>query len=67
MSVVQMSRLLFGTCGSGLRIDVDTKDKIVTLTGNVASQAEKTEALEIARSVEGVTSVTDRLTVERRR
>ena len=51
---------------SGLRIDVDTKDQVVTLTGKVATQAEEREALEIAQGVGGVKNVTDRLTVERR-
>lgn len=50
------SRLLFGMVGAAA----------VTLTGTVRTQAEKTEALQIARQVKGVTSVTDRLTVERR-
>jgi hyperosmotically inducible protein len=51
---------------SGLRIDVDTSNRVVTLTGTVRTEAEKTEALQIARQVEGVTSVTDRITIERR-
>lgn len=51
---------------SGLRIDVDTRDRIVTLTGTVRTQAEKARALELAREVEGVTRVTDRLMVEGR-
>lgn len=46
-----------------LRIDVDTEDQIVTLTGDVKSQAEKDQALKIARETEGVKSVVDRLTV----
>jgi osmotically-inducible protein OsmY len=49
---------------SGLRIDVDTKNRVVTLTGTVSTQAERAEALEIARKVKGVTGVRDRLTVE---
>jgi osmotically-inducible protein OsmY len=52
---------------SGLRIDVDTAGRVVTLTGTVKSQAEKDEALRLAREATGVTSVTDRLTVERRK
>ena len=38
----------------------------MTLSGKVKSDAEKTEAVEIARKVAGVRNVTDRLTVERR-
>jgi hyperosmotically inducible protein len=60
------SKLLADPETSGLRIDVDTKEQIVTLTGKVASEAEKREALTIARGVDGVKSVIDRLTVEPR-
>ena len=51
----------------GLQIDVDTKDGTVTLSGTVRKEADKTKALDIARKVEGVTNVTDRLTIERPR
>jgi hyperosmotically inducible protein len=47
----------------GLRIDVDTKDHVVTLTGTVKTEAERSKAVQAAREVEGVTSVTDQLTV----
>ena len=60
------SQLLADPDTSGLRIDVDTEDRTVTLTGKVKSDAEKTEAVEIARKVAGVRNVTDRLTIERR-
>lgn len=59
------SRLLVDPDISGLRIDVDTSNGMVTLTGMVTTQAEKSEALEIARRVEGVTNVTDRIAVGR--
>jgi hyperosmotically inducible protein len=48
---------------SASKIDVDTKDGHVTLTGSVASQAEATRALELGRSVDGVKSVHSNLTV----
>jgi hyperosmotically inducible periplasmic protein len=51
------------TTVSALKIDVDTSDGVVTLTGEVATQAEKDQALRLARETEGVKSVTDRLTV----
>ena len=51
---------------SRLRIDVETNNNVVTLTGTLGTQAEKAEALRIAREVKGVTSVVDRLQVERR-
>jgi hyperosmotically inducible protein len=47
----------------GLKIDVDTKDGVVTLTGNVKTAAERDGALRIARDTEGVKSVVDRLKI----
>ncbi len=46
------------------RINVDTDGTVVTLTGTVKSQAEKTRALRLARETDGVTSVVDRLRIE---
>lgn len=60
------AKLLADPDVAGLRIEVDTRDRIVTLTGTVKTEAEKSEALAIARGVEGVASVTDRITVEGR-
>lgn len=51
----------------GLRIDVDTEGQVVTLTGTVRSQTEKSRALQLAREVEGVLRVDDKLTIEARR
>jgi osmotically-inducible protein OsmY len=48
---------------SGLKIDVDSNNGIVTLTGTVSTAAEKARALKAARSTEGVKSVVDRLKV----
>jgi hyperosmotically inducible protein len=48
---------------AGLKIDVDTRDKVVTLTGAVQTAAEKARAIELARKVDAVTRVEDRLTV----
>jgi hyperosmotically inducible protein len=45
----------------GLKIDVDTRDAVVTLTGEVHSQAERDRALQIARDTAGVKEVQDRL------
>ena len=45
------------------QIEVTTKDKVVTLTGNLNSQAEKDRALEIARTTSGVKDVVDMLSV----
>lgn len=46
-----------------LTIDVDTKDRVVTLTGSVHSEAERARALQLARETNGVTSVVDRLVI----
>jgi hyperosmotically inducible protein len=51
---------------SGLKIDVDTKDGVVTLKGVVDTQAEKDRALAIARDVKQALRVEDRLTIRRR-
>jgi hyperosmotically inducible protein len=45
------------------QIDVDTKDKVVTLSGNVDSQAAKDQAVAIARATEGVADVVDNITI----
>ena len=47
-------------------IDVDTDGSVVTLTGRVDSQDQKTRALRLARETQGVTSVVDRLRVDGR-
>lgn len=57
------SKFLADSDISGLSIDVDTKDHVVTLTGNVATAAEKQKALDLAGQVSGVTSVQDNLKV----
>jgi hyperosmotically inducible protein len=45
------------------QIDVDTKDKVVTLSGNVDSAAAKDQAVALARGTEGVADVVDNITV----
>ena len=47
----------------GLRVDVDTFKGVVTLSGRVKSQAEKDQAVSIARRVDGVTEVKDAMQV----
>jgi osmotically-inducible protein OsmY len=51
------AKFLADTAVQGLNIDVDTKDGIVTLNGNVASRAEADRAGNLARNTEGVKSV----------
>ena len=57
------SKLLADATVGGLRIDVDSQNGVVTLTGEVKSQAEKDQALRLARETEGVASVSDKLTI----
>jgi osmotically-inducible protein OsmY len=57
------TRLLADPDVAGLRIDVDTKGKVVTLTGNVKSAAQIAEAEKIARETPGVTRVVNNLKV----
>jgi len=57
------TKMLADTTVSGLKIDVDTKDGIVSLSGNVASAVEKRRAIAIAKETDGVKSVNDRLKI----
>jgi hyperosmotically inducible periplasmic protein len=47
----------------GTRIDVDTRNGVVTLSGDVADEDERAQALLLARTTEGVQRVEDHLTV----
>ena len=47
-------------------INVDTKDRVVTLTGVVSRADEETKALDIARNTNGVIDVVDNITVSSR-
>lgn len=47
----------------GTRIDVDTQGAVVTLSGRLATQAEIDRAVAIARGIEGVERVENRLTL----
>lgn len=46
------------------RIDVDTKDRVVTLSGEVDTAGAKARAVELARETEGVQSVVDNTTIK---
>lgn len=59
------SKLLADPDVGGLKIDVDTRGGVVTLTGNVASRAEADQAVKIARGTDGVDRVVDNLKVGR--
>ena len=45
------------------QINVDTTDKVVTLTGDVRTEAEESRALQIARDTNGVRDVVDQINV----
>ena len=47
----------------GMRIDVDTFKGVVTLSGRVKTQAEKDQAVGLARKIDGVVEVKDALQV----
>jgi hyperosmotically inducible periplasmic protein len=60
------TKLLADTAVSGLKIDVDTTDAVVTLKGEVPSAAEKRRAVEIAKDTDGVKSVKDQLKIAKK-
>jgi hyperosmotically inducible periplasmic protein len=57
------TKFLADTSISGLKIDVDTKNDVVTLSGTVPTAAEKRRAVEVAKATDGVKSVIDNLKV----
>jgi hyperosmotically inducible protein len=59
------AKFLADTSVAGLKIDVDTKDGVVTLNGNVATRGEADRAVSMARGTDGVTRVVDNLRVGR--
>lgn len=48
---------------AGTDINVDTKEGVVTLSGNVKSKAEADKAVSVARGIKGVTKVESKLAV----
>jgi len=59
------AKLLSDPDVKGLRIDVDTRDGVVYLTGKVGSQAEADKAIQRAKEAEGVKDVQANLTIEK--
>jgi osmotically-inducible protein OsmY len=57
------SRFFMDPNVKGRNIDVETANGIVTLSGTVASEGERLEAMSIARSTDGVREVRDNLSV----
>jgi osmotically-inducible protein OsmY len=58
------SKMALDDTVKALSIDVDTKGTVVTLSGSVNSEAERTKAVQLARETAGVTAVNDRLVVK---
>ena len=63
IATVVKTRLLFESEVSGTSIDVDAKNGVVTLKGEVASDAEKDLAVAIAKNTDDVDKVIDKLQV----
>ncbi|MGH8495591.1 MAG: BON domain-containing protein [Gammaproteobacteria bacterium] len=63
MTATVKSQLLLDDQTEGLQIDVDTRDHVVTLSGNVESDAERRLAEQIAGSVDEVERVQNELQV----
>lgn len=62
-AAVIKTRLLFESEIKGTDINVDVKDNVVTLSGQVESSAQKELALKIAENANDVTRVVDKLKV----
>ena len=58
------SRLLDDPDVKGLKIDVDTRDGVVFLTGTVRSDVEKQKAIQLAKDTKGVRDVQANLTIQ---
>ena len=63
VATVVKTRLLFSTDVSGTQINVDVANGIVTLKGEVASDAERQLALKIAENTDDVKKVVDKIKV----
>src|SRR5262245_55516009 len=59
------SKLAADDAVKAYQINVDTSQRVVTLSGTVDTQAAKDQAVTIARQTEGVRDVVDRITVNR--
>ena len=57
------SRLAADDTVKAYQIDVDTRDRVVTLSGTVENTAQKDQAVMLARQTEGVRDVVDQITV----
>ena len=57
------SKMALDDTVKALSIDIDTKGTVVTLSGAVRSEAERTKAVQLARDTAGVTAVVNQLVV----
>jgi hyperosmotically inducible protein len=57
------AKLVADAAVSGMKINVDTRDAVVTLSGEVHSQTAKDAAARLARETTGVREVNDRMTL----
>lgn len=64
ISTVITSRLLFESEVSGTAIDVDVDDRVVTLNGELSSEAERDLAITIAENTADVKSVKDNIKID---
>ena len=55
--------LIVDPISSGLKVNVDTSNAVVTLTGTVKSDQEKARAEDVAKTTAGVSSVVNDLKV----
>jgi osmotically-inducible protein OsmY len=58
-----LSQLLANRVTSGMEIDVETRNRVVTLSGAVSSEAEKSLTYWIVKNTQGVATVVDKLDV----
>lgn len=57
------SKLIADDMVKARELNVDTKDKVVTLSGTVESPAQETRAIEIARNTNGVSDVVNNISI----
>jgi hyperosmotically inducible periplasmic protein len=58
------SKLLDDPLVKGLKIDVDTRERVVYLTGTVGSDDERQKAIQLAKDTKGVRDVQANLTIQ---
>jgi hyperosmotically inducible periplasmic protein len=63
VTAIVKTRLLADTMVRGLKIDVDTRGGVVTLSGTVRTATERERAVALARGTEGVKDVVDKLVI----